>query len=253
MNIKAITESTFQHHGATDLASFDAHPDQDSAAPELYKVLRTSTMADVVKTLAADIGQDPRRLRLWIMVNRQNKTIRPDQPIMDLRPTVEETYSRASAQRDQALRLWVEVAEEVNEDGEALWPTYQGQTNGVIVKNDLILLFLKWFDIEAQALRGVGHVYISKEKKVEDLVPIINKKMGWGEKLPGDEKVMLWEVRTLETFFSPPLSPTPFPYPFPLPPIRGAFSSLPFQKKESEISFFFFPVLTTKCRKSNQT
>jgi ubiquitin carboxyl-terminal hydrolase 7 len=151
-------------------------------------------MAELVDTIATDIGQDPRRVRVWIMVNRQNKTIRPDQPVMDLRPTVEETYGRATAQRDQAFRLWVEVAEEVNAEGEAIWPTFQGQTNGVIVKNDLILLFLKWFDVESQVLRGLGHLYISKEKKVEELVPIILKKMGWGDKLPGDEKMMLWEV-----------------------------------------------------------
>ncbi|KAB5575494.1 hypothetical protein GE09DRAFT_594410 [Coniochaeta sp. 2T2.1] len=193
LGVKAITEATFEQHGGTDMTSFDANPDADPSAPRYYKMLRTATMAEVVNSIAEDIGQDPRRVRLWIMVNRQNRTIRPDQPVMDLRPTVEETYARAAAHRDPALRVWVEVAEEVNADGEAIWPTYQGQTNGVVVKNDLILLFLKWFDVEEQRLRGAGHVYISKEKKVEDLVPHIMKKMGWGDKLPHDEKIQLWE------------------------------------------------------------
>jgi len=152
-------------------------------------------MQELVDSIAADIGKDPRHVRLWIMVNRQNKTIRPDQPVMDLRPTVEETYNRAAAHRDQSLRVWVEVAEELNADGDAIWPTYQGQANGVIVKNDLILLFLKWFDVESQTLKGVGYTYISKEKKVEELIPVIMKKMGWGDKLPSDEKIQLWEVR----------------------------------------------------------
>lgn len=193
INVKAITEETFKHHGGTDMTTFDPSADQEPAAPRIYRILRTATMAEVVAIIAEDIGQDPRRVRLWVMVNRQNKTIRPDQPVMDLRPSVDETYSRAAANRDQALRVWVEVAEEVNADGEAIWPTYQGQTNGVIVKNDLILLFLKWFDVQSQKLSGAGHVYISKEKKIEDLVPIIMKRMGWGEKLPSDEKIMLWE------------------------------------------------------------
>lgn len=193
IGVKVITEATFQHHGGTDLTTFEASPEQDLAAPRVYRLLRSATMHDVVAEVADDIGQDPRRIRLWIMVNRQNKTIRPDQPVMDLRPTVEETYNRATAHRDASLRLWAEVAEEVNADGDAIWPTYQGQSNGVIVKNDLILLFLKWFDIETQSLKGVGHVYISKEKKVEELVPIIMKRMGWGDKLPSDEKIQLWE------------------------------------------------------------
>ncbi|EAQ85996.1 hypothetical protein CHGG_07249 [Chaetomium globosum CBS 148.51] len=193
LGVKAITEATFQQHGNTDLASFDATPDEDSAAPRLYRFLRTATMQELVDQIAADIEQDPKRVRLWIMVNRQNKTIRPDQPVMDLRPTVEETYNRAAAHRDQALRVWVEVAEEVDAEGAAVWPTYgPGLANGVVVKNDLILLFLKWFDAEAQALKGVGHVYISKEKKVEELIPTIMKKMSW-DKLPSDERIQLWE------------------------------------------------------------
>ena len=197
--MKAITEETFRHHGSTDLTNFDAPPEEDPGAPKFYRLLRTATMQELVNRIAADLEQDPKRVRVWIMVNRQNKTIRPDQPAMDLRPTVEETYTRAAAHRDQALRVWVEVAEEVNAEGTAVWPTYPGLPNGVVVKNDLILLFLKWYDVESQTLSGVGHVYISKEKKVEELVPIIMKRMGWGEKLPSDEKIQLWEVRTAIT------------------------------------------------------
>ena len=176
------------------MTNFDANPDEDPGAARHYRLLRTTTIQQLVVRIADDIGQDPKRIRLWIMVNRQNKTIRPDQPIMDTRPTIDETHSRAAAHRDHALRVWVEVAEEVNSEGDAIWPTFQGQANGVIVKNDLILLFLKCFDAEAQLLSGVGHVYISREKKVEELVPHILKKMGWGEKLPSDEKLMIWEV-----------------------------------------------------------
>jgi ubiquitin carboxyl-terminal hydrolase 7 len=166
------------------------------AAPRLYKQLRTATMKDVAEAIAQDLGLEPARVRLWVMVNRQNKTIRPDQPIMDLRPTLEDTWSRASSvHRDESLRVWVEVAEEVTESGDVMWPTYQGQSpNGVIVKNDLILLFLKYFDVESQTLSGLGHTYVSKEKKVDDLIPIILRKLGIGEKLPSDEKMLLWEV-----------------------------------------------------------
>ncbi|UPK93680.1 hypothetical protein LCI18_004615 [Fusarium solani-melongenae] len=190
---KVITDKSFQQFSGTDLCQFDANPDVDPAAPSYYRVLKAMTMEEFVGQVAADMGEDPRRVRLWLMVNRQNKTIRPDQPIMDLRPTVDETCSRSAAHRDSSLRVWAEVAEEVNADGEAIWPSYQSQPNGVIMKNEVILLLLKHFDIETQTLKGVGHVYISKEKKVEELVPLITKKMGWGDKLPADEKLSLWE------------------------------------------------------------
>ncbi|KAK8058688.1 ubiquitin carboxyl-terminal hydrolase [Apiospora phragmitis] len=193
--VKVVNEDTFKHHGSTDLTYFDGDAKVDAAAPRSYKINKKTSMEEVLSIIGEDINQDPRRIRLWLMVNRQNKTTRPDQPIMDLKPTVGETYTRtASSSRDNALRVWAEVAEEVDDQGEAIWPTYQSNANGVVVKTtDLILLFIKCFDAEKQTLLGVGHVYASKEKKVEDLVPAICKKMGWGDKLPAGEQLAMWE------------------------------------------------------------
>ncbi|ROT43204.1 ubiquitin carboxyl-terminal hydrolase [Sodiomyces alkalinus F11] len=194
IGVKVITEETFRHHGGTDLAVFDAGPQsEDAAAPRFYRVLRSMSMEQLVEIVAKDLNQAPQNVRFWVMVNRQNKTVRPDQPIMDLSPTVEETFQRASAHRDQILRLWAEVAEETTAEGNAIWPTHEPHDNGIVVKNDLILVFLKHFDVEAQTLRGVSHVYISREKKVEELVPLIMKKMGWGDKLPAEDKIFLFE------------------------------------------------------------
>lgn len=195
MMAKVITDDTFRQYGGTDLCSFDAYPDVDPSAPKTYRIRRSMTMEEFAAQVAEDLGQDPRRIRLWLMVNRQNKTIRPDQPIMDMRPTVEEVYSRSAAHRDSSLRVWVEYAEEFDSEGEPIWPSYQSQQNGAVVKNEAILLLLKHFDVEKQALRGVGHVYIGKEKKVEELVPLILDRMGWGEKMPADEKLLMWEVK----------------------------------------------------------
>lgn len=193
MGVRAILPSTFAQHDGTDLANFDGDPGLDPTAPKIYKSLRSSTMQEVVNHIAEDINVDAKRVRLWLMVNRQNKTIRPDTPMMDVRLTVEESYLKSASHNNNILRVWVEVAEEVTTDGAAVWPTYQSQANGMVVKNDLILLFLKHFDAEAQRLHGVGHVYINKEKKVEDLSPFICKKMGWGDKLPAEDKIVLWE------------------------------------------------------------
>lgn len=200
MMAKVITDDTFGHYGSTDLCAFDANPDVDASAPRSYRIRRAMTMEEFTAQVAEDMGQDPRKMRFWLMVNRQNKTIRPDQPIMDLRPTVEEIYTRSAAHRDTSLRVWAEVADEFNADGEPVWPSYQSQTNGVVVKNDTILLLLKYFDVAEQTLRGVGHVYIGKERRVEELVPLILKKMGWSESLPAEEKLLLWEV-SLVLFF----------------------------------------------------
>jgi ubiquitin carboxyl-terminal hydrolase 7 len=195
MQVRVITDGTFRQYGGTDLCNFEASSEGDDAAPKTYRVRRALTVEEFIGVVASDLGQDPRRVRLWLMVNRQNKTIRPDQPIMDLRPTIEEIYNRSAAHRDTSLRVWAEVTDEVNSEGEAVWPSYQSQPNGVIVKNDLILLLLKYFDLATQTLHGVGHVYIGKDRKVEELIPMIYEKMGWAEKPSADEKMLLWEVR----------------------------------------------------------
>lgn len=128
------------------------------------------------------------------MVNRQNRTTRPDQPVMDRRPTVEDILRRSATVRDPSLRVWVEQAEEVDENGDAIWPSYQGVAPQAPKSTPLILLFLKYFDTEAQTLKGAGTIYISPDKKVDEMVPMIRQKMGWGEKGSGEEKLLLWEV-----------------------------------------------------------
>ncbi|KAH6707477.1 ubiquitin carboxyl-terminal hydrolase-like protein [Leptodontidium sp. MPI-SDFR-AT-0119] len=189
LGVRVITDDTFREHGGTDLTYFDRSPNDDPAAARVYRYLRKSNVADLAKTIAEDTGVDPRRIRLWGMVNRQNKTVRPDSPLTDLHMTVEEAHSRMSGSKGADLRLWAEIAENLDADGEAIWPATPGQTGSP--KTDLIILFLKHFDIERQTLNGAGHIYISRERKVEDLVPAILKKMGWPEKLPTGEKTQL--------------------------------------------------------------
>ncbi|CAK7566617.1 MAG: ubiquitin-specific protease ubp15 [Sporothrix epigloea] len=193
IGMRVVTNDAFQQHHGFDLTNFDTPPDANPAAPRVYRILKTATVQEAVATIAEDMSQDPKRVRLWLMVNRQNKTIRPDQPIMDVHLTVEETYAKLSSHRDNTIRVWAEVAEEVDSSGEAIWPTYQSQASGAVAKEDIILLFLKYFDVDNQVINGLCHVYLNREKKVEDLLPTIMQKMDWGEKLPDGEKLLMWE------------------------------------------------------------
>ena len=172
LSVGVVTENNFQAYQGFDLTMWD-----DSAGPEatpkMHRVLRTSTIGDFTKALAETMQLPPEQLRLWVMVNRQNKTVRPDTPIAESDMTIDEAYTKYSA-RDKTFRIWVEQASQ-SEDGNAVWPEYQATNNS----NPPILLFLKYFDAEAQSLRGVGHVYIKKQARVADLLPMIEKLMGW--------------------------------------------------------------------------
>ncbi|RFU33440.1 hypothetical protein B7463_g2871, partial [Scytalidium lignicola] len=182
LNARVITDDTFKAHSGTDLTVFDQLHDVEPAAARNYRLLRKSTVNDLIETVAKEINQDPKRMRMWLMVNRQNKTIRPDAPILVNDQTIEDVYMRMAGSKSQELRLWAEIAEEVDSEGEGIFTPYQSVQNSTVAKTDLILLFLKYFDVENQNLAGITHIWISKEKKVEDLVPEILKAMGWAEK-----------------------------------------------------------------------
>ncbi|KAI9047228.1 hypothetical protein LZ554_008682 [Drepanopeziza brunnea f. sp. 'monogermtubi'] len=189
LNVRVITDDTFLRHGGTDLTCFDRSPLDDPAAAKQFRYLRKNTLRDLATTVAADAKVDARRIRFWGMVNRQNKTVRPDTPFNDMDMSVEDAYQRMSGNKGADMRLWAELAEELNSEGEPIWPSSPGVQGSP--KNDLIVLFLKEFSVEHQTLFGVGYIYISREKKVEDLVPAIVKKMRWPDKMANGEKVQL--------------------------------------------------------------
>ncbi|KAI9798682.1 MAG: hypothetical protein M1833_004671 [Piccolia ochrophora] len=170
--VGVITEETFKHYQGLDLALWDSNEAND-AAPKQYRILRTTTIGELTKTVAQDLGRDPRYVRLWVMVNRQNKTIRPDQPLTDLDMTVDEAHAKHGT-KNTGFRLCAETADPVESD-QSVWPDMQPQTN----VNTPVLLFLKHFDAEAQTLNGAGCVYMRKHEKVAELASPILQMMNW--------------------------------------------------------------------------
>ena len=183
LNVCVVTEDNFKAHQGFDLSPWEPESG-NPAAPRTYRILKTTTVGDFSKTVAEDLGKEPDQVRLWVMVNRQNKTIRPDQPLMDPEMTVEEAQNKYGT-RHVAFRLWVETAETI-EEGKAVWPDMQPQTNN----NSPVLIFVKYFDVESQTLKGVGHFYIRRHSKVSDMVPAIQQLMGW----PQGTQIPLLEV-----------------------------------------------------------
>lgn len=170
MNVGVISDDTFKHHHGFDLTSPDLKP-EDPAASKAYRVLRATTVGDFIKQLAEEKELPAERLRLWAMVNRQNKTTRPDQPLKDLEMSLEEALNKFGSRGSPQFRLWAELSE-TGEDGKPVFPEARGP-------NLLTLLFLKHFDVRSQTLTGVQHVYVRKHAKVSDLSNMILEIMGW--------------------------------------------------------------------------
>lgn len=174
------TEDNFKAHQGFDLVNWDADPHLEST-PRTHRLLRTSTVAEFTRSLAETKNIPPEQVRLWVMVNRQNKTIRPDQPLVEPKMTIDEAYGKYGT-RDKSFRLWLETTN-VIEDGKPVWPDMQPQTSN----NIPLLVFLKYFDATSQTLLGVGHIYVRKHSKVGEMIPIIHQLMGWSSSPPPNQ------------------------------------------------------------------
>lgn len=177
INIGVLSEESFKAHQGFDLTSVDLPPG-DPALPKQYRVLRAKKVSEFAEQIAEESGLDPRQIRFWVMVNRQNKTTRPDQVIKDQDMTVEEAYNRFGT-KGNPFKLWLEVGQ-FAPDGTIPWP--DGTTS--------VLIFLKYFDVPSQTLKGIGPVYVRKNQRVAELAPTILEKMNW----PAGTEFLLFEA-----------------------------------------------------------
>lgn len=170
--VRLIDNVNFKSHEGFDLAPWDEKDGISGASPRTYKVLKADTFARLVEHIAADLKVPADSVRLWSMVNRQNKTVRPDQPILEGDITVEEASIKYGSKGSE-FRLWIEnmpTGPEINTRPWTVPPTTAGTH---------FLIFLKLFDIDNQTLKGITHAYVKKNEKVGDLGSVIINEMGW--------------------------------------------------------------------------
>ncbi|KAF3940694.1 hypothetical protein ABW19_dt0201570 [Dactylella cylindrospora] len=181
MFAKVISNDQFKAHQGFDLAQWDWKEPLPNA-PKIYRVMKSATVESFVKTVAQDLGQPPEKIRLWVMVNRQNKTVRPDHPLSNLDMTMDEAGGKYGM-KGQDFKLWCEVAAGPDAAKVNWLESYTYNTDVQTI------IFLKHFDVETQTLCGINHVYMKKNDKVSELLPIISQQMGW----PAGTQIKLWE------------------------------------------------------------
>ena len=169
MRSQVITQDTFRQHQGFDLATFD---DRTVPATDLptYRVPKAQLYLDFRAQVAKDYNVDPNDVRLWVLVNRQNKTVRPDAPVSDQDPTLTmEVVRDKMASRQQDLKLYLE---HIDPRTKSDWQVLHGAEPPIMV-------FVKHFDPNRQTLAGVGHFYVHRNMRVMDLASKINERMGY--------------------------------------------------------------------------
>ncbi|KAK1232951.1 ubiquitin-specific protease ubp15 [Marasmius sp. AFHP31] len=172
-----ITDETFARHEGFDLAAFDEKNWPPSELPS-FRVLKTETYSVFKSRVAQHFKLPENQVRLWVLVNRQNKTVRPDTHIPENEPALTvEVIRNNMAARQNDLRLYLDVIPDPSQ------PEPPAQS---------IMVFLKHFDTSKQTLLGVGKTYMPRTCKVADLVPIINERMRWA---PGTAIKLYEEIK----------------------------------------------------------
>lgn len=177
LTAKVITDETFARHEGFDLATFDEKNWPPSDLPS-FRVLKQETYSTFKMRVAQHLNYPENQIRLWVLVNRQNKTVRPDTHIPENEPTLTvEVIRNNMAARQNDLRLYLDVIPDPAK------PDPPPQS---------IMIFLKHFDTSKQSLYGVGKAYMLRTSKVGDIASVINERMLW---TPGTPLKLYEEIK----------------------------------------------------------
>ena len=87
LTVKIVTDGTFSRHEGFDLAVFDEKKSPLSDLPT-FRVLKQETYSVFKSRVTQHFGYPKSRIRLWVLANRQNKTVRPDTPVPENEPSL---------------------------------------------------------------------------------------------------------------------------------------------------------------------
>ena len=77
LTVRIITDETFSRHQGFDLVAFDERGSPLSDLPTLH-VPKQEIYSVFKSRVAQRLGHPENQIRLWVLVNRRNKTVRPD-------------------------------------------------------------------------------------------------------------------------------------------------------------------------------
>lgn len=192
LHIKTITAKDFSEHDGFDMA------DLTSATLDTKKLPKSMTYKEFKAVVAEEHNVDVAQVRHWVMVHRQNKTVRPDAPIAESydNRTLAEVRDEFASRRAEVL-LYLEI---VTEDQVHDVQLVDGNPDST-----KFMLFVKHFDVDAQTMSGLCTMYLNKHDKIEQLAENIAKKLAMDNlavKLYEEIKPNMIEPLRLKTTFA---------------------------------------------------
>ena len=104
LTAKVITDQTFSEHEGFDLATFDERNWPATDLPT-FRVLKNESYSTFKTRVAQHFNYPDNQVRLWVLVNRQNKTVRPDTHIPGNEPQLSMFTSTRRSLTAMLIRL----------------------------------------------------------------------------------------------------------------------------------------------------
>ena len=177
MKVLVATNDTFRANTGFDFVKFDElHAEENHLL--VHKLRKDSPFYMVKEDLSKLVGIPANQFRVWMMVNRQNRTVRVDEPIYEDDSILEEIRKKYAVNQ-QCMRFYLEPCSNFDEKGDPVYPD----------TTDTILIFIKQFKPESQTIHGVNHLHVNKNTKVGSIVGVLKEMMG----LSQNEEILLFE------------------------------------------------------------
>jgi ubiquitin carboxyl-terminal hydrolase 7 len=181
LNINFFTNDLFKRYEGFDLSANERFNQPDLYTEKDYpykiKALKTKKFNEFYPEIREKLGVDPEKVTFWGMSYRRNQTLRPNSPLEIGDMTVEELYSAGFSKKYSTMNIWVEQPEQELFSTVPTTLKSRGKLDFVegenVIESTKILLFLKYFDVDEQTLRGVTHIVVNEEDPIESIVPAI--------------------------------------------------------------------------------
>ncbi|KAF0468380.1 cysteine proteinase [Gigaspora margarita] len=183
INVKVMTEEIFKNHKGYGLANFNniqclltltGLTNFDNSLTEInkFEILKEATYGAFKKMASERFKIPSNKMRFWKITNNPDginrlRALINGKTFFD-KPMKEITGASG--------RLYMEVLDKPINN-----------------KNESFMIFLKYFDPDAQLLKGLGHLYVQKSSKISSIFPIIRKK----NQLPPNASLEAYEEKSL--------------------------------------------------------
>ncbi|XP_042576329.1 ubiquitin carboxyl-terminal hydrolase 7 isoform X5 [Cyprinus carpio] len=175
MQVQMVTEDQFCGHQGNDMY------DEEKVKYTVFKVLKSSTLAEFVQNLSQTMGFPQDQMRLWPMQARSNGTKRP--AMLDY----EADCNKSMIDLSDNENPWTIFLETVDPEMAA-----SGATLPKFDKDHDVMLFLKMYDPKTRSLNYCGHIYTPISCKIRGLLPVMCERAGFQQ---GTSLILYEEVK----------------------------------------------------------